>query len=98
MYHKKHNLIVWEGTSYENYFRNALPETVMDKLWNERMRENPDSFVSSQAEGLNRLLDSDKNVYFGPTVGVRGILNLQLKNISCDVRTKEKTRSLWVEF
>ena len=57
----------------------------MDRLWNERMTGHPDSFVNSQFQGLLRLLESDNNVYFGSTAEIRAILNLQLKNISCDV-------------
>ena len=78
----KYGVTIWKGSVYEDYFRNAAPDSLSDQVWTRILAPNPGLFVKDHFSGLLKLLDEPNNVYFGPDLSVRSVI--QNKQLNCN--------------
>jgi ABC-type amino acid transport substrate-binding protein len=69
---RKYKVIVHEFTSNHELLKTATPNSAMYELYWSQMNGNPDSFVRSSREGLDKVLTEEKTLLYSPAFAAFG--------------------------
>ncbi len=60
----EYQVVVWKGTSPEEYLVNSQPGSGMHEVYNETMAGNPSAYVNDDIEGLEVLRTKEKTLFY----------------------------------
>ena len=80
---QEYQVNVWTGTAFEQYFKDALPGTVQDKLFKEVIKDT-DNQCKTTEHCLLLVLAKEKTLHFGSIYITQGLFHNQLSNVKCN--------------